>query len=273
MVRRGVVAIAMSLTLAPAARAHPGVGIVRDARGNIFYTDLVHVWRIAPDGRKSIAVRDVHTHELAIDSAGNLYGEDSRYQGGDRWRHRVWRRRADGRISDIVPWTEGFWREYGFVHDSAGGMYWVSCPERRCTIRRRAANGSTSVVATPERFTQQINWIAAGPGRSLYVLDGRALRRLERDGRTITLVRDVGESPMGLRPDGNGGVYLAVYGARAIKRVSASGDVSIVARSSAPWGPSGIAVAPNGDRWILEYSTTNAARVRRVDTRGRATLY
>ena len=55
--------------LAPAAHAHPGVGIVRDRAGNVYYTDLTHVWRIAPNGRKAIVVRNVHTHELAMDAA------------------------------------------------------------------------------------------------------------------------------------------------------------------------------------------------------------
>src|SRR5687767_7064624 len=128
-----LIALALFLALPlRAAEAHPGVGIVRDRQGNVFYTDLVHVWRIAPDGRKSIAVRDVHTHELSIDSAGNLFGEDSDYLGGERWRHRVWRRAPDGRVTDVIPWTDGFFREYGFVRDRAGAMYWVSCPERRC---------------------------------------------------------------------------------------------------------------------------------------------
>ena len=34
-----------------------------------------------------------------------------------------------------MPWTDGFWRESGFVYDAAGAMYWVRCPERGCTIR------------------------------------------------------------------------------------------------------------------------------------------
>jgi hypothetical protein len=49
------------------AAAHPGIGIVMDSRGNVFYTDLSHVWKVEPGGAKSIAVRGVHTHELYID--------------------------------------------------------------------------------------------------------------------------------------------------------------------------------------------------------------
>lgn len=32
------------------ALAHPGIGIVMDSKGNVFYTDLKQVWKISPDG-------------------------------------------------------------------------------------------------------------------------------------------------------------------------------------------------------------------------------
>lgn len=268
-------ALAGALLLAAArpASAHPGVGIVMDPRGNVFYTDLLHVWMITPGGRKSIAVRDVHTHELAVDGAGNLYGEDNRYQGGDRYRHRIWRRAPDGRITDIIPWRDGFWPDYGFVRDRAGAMYWVRCPERACTIRRRTPDGRTTAFAPGARFTHPINWMAAAPGGSLYVVDGADLRRVAPDGRITTVARALGENVFGIWPDGRGSVYVAVYGARAVKRVAADGRVTIAARTPAPWGPSGVTVAPNGDLWILEYSASNEARVRRVTANGRVTVF
>src|SRR5687768_16174030 len=108
MMKTILAAFLLLLAAAVPARAHPGVGIVMDRQGYVFYTDLQHVWRIAPNGGKSIAVRDVHTHELSMDGAGNLFGEDSEYLGGDRWRTRVWRRAPDGRMTDVIPWTDGF---------------------------------------------------------------------------------------------------------------------------------------------------------------------
>ena len=39
-----------------AAQAHPGVGIVKDSHGNLFYTDTKQVWKITKDGNKSVAV-------------------------------------------------------------------------------------------------------------------------------------------------------------------------------------------------------------------------
>jgi len=55
--------------------------------------------------------------------------------------------------------------------------------------------------------------------------------------------------------------------------MGADGRLATVARTPAPWGPSGVMVAPNGDLWILEYSTTNEARVRRIARSGRVTVF
>ena len=268
------------LALPRPAEAHPGVGIVRDRQGNVFYTDLMHVWRITPAGQKSIVVRDVHTHELAIDSLGNVYGEDNRYlgsgEGDDRYRHRIWRRSPEGRVTDIQPWRNGFWREYGFVRDRAGTMYWAQCPARRCSIHGRTASGPTSiVVAAPGRFTHQIQWMAASATEAgvLYVVDGTALRRLDSAGRVTTVATNVGTQLMGLWPTADD-VYVAAHGTKAVVRVRlADGRVTTVASSPAPWAPSGVLVAPDGHLWVLEYSTANATRVRRIAPDGRTRVF
>ena len=263
------------------AGAHPGTGIVRDRQGNVFYTDLIHVWRITPAGQKSIAVRDVHTHELDVDSLGNVYGEDNRYlgsgEGDDRYRHRIWRRSPDGGVTDIQPWRAGFWREYGFVRDRAGTMYWTKCPERRCSVYSRATAraAKTVLVAAPGSFSHSINWMTASatePG-VLYVINGSDLRRRDSSGRVTTVAPNIGTQLMGLWPTADA-VYVASYGTQAVIRVRlADGRVTTVARSRAPWAPSGVLVAPDGRLWILEYSTSNAARVRRISPDGREKVF
>lgn len=256
------------------ASAHPGVGIVMDSKGNVFYTDLFHVWRIGLDGKKSIVVRDVHTHELSIDSADNVFGEDSEYLGGERYRHRIWRRSPNGIVTDVVPWRDGFWRAYGFTRDQLGAMYWVSSPEGVSVIHTQSPDGQSSIVAPGVRFKNQINWIATGgPAGSLYVVDGRDLRRLGRDGRVTTVVANLGTVLMGLWTDAQSNVYVASWEAREVLRVSPDGNVRTVARAEAPWGPSGVLVASDGAIWVLETSTSNAVRVRRLATDGRATIY
>jgi len=88
--RRFGLLIALLCSAVPAF-SHPGVSIVIDSRGIVYYTDLEHVWRILPDGSKEIAVRRVHTHELYLDDDDYLYGEDVVYEGErlDTWRSRV----------------------------------------------------------------------------------------------------------------------------------------------------------------------------------------
>lgn len=258
-------AFLLSSLVASTLAAHPSVGIVADRSGNIFYSDLQHVWRIAPDGRRSIAVRDVHTHELAIDASGNLYGEDNQYLGGDRYRHRVWRRSPAGNIRDVIPWRDGFWREYGFVHDANGAMYWVMCPDDVCTLRRKT--GSRIERFAPNvRLRPRTNWIAALGDGSVVVVEGRDLRRVTADGGITTFARNVGEGLMGMHVDAAGNLLVAAWGSRAIFRVKRDGSFATIARSAPQWGPSGVTVAPNGDLWVLEWSTKNAVRARRALT-------
>ena len=123
------------------------------------------------------------------------------------------------------------------------------------------------------RFERNINWIAAGPQGSVYVVDGDDLRRIDREGRISTVVRGLGSGMMGTFPDGQGGLYVAVWGSRSVVRVSAEGRMTTVARTAAPWAPSGVMVAPGGDLWLLEYSTSNEARVRRIARNGRVTIF
>ena len=46
--------------------AHPGIGIVMDSQGNVFYTDLTHVWKIDPAGERTIAVENVQSSPTVI---------------------------------------------------------------------------------------------------------------------------------------------------------------------------------------------------------------
>ena len=39
--------------------AHPGIGIVKDSKGNIYYTDLKQVWRISSEGSKTAMLNHV----------------------------------------------------------------------------------------------------------------------------------------------------------------------------------------------------------------------
>ena len=273
------------LALASSTAAHPGVGIVMDRQGNVFYTDLAQVWKISPQGRKSIAVRNVHTHELCLDAGGNLYGEHLWYEGEatDRWGYRVWRLGPDGKLTDVIPARQGFLRDYSFVRDAAGNMYWAD-REPRTVIRKRAPNGAISTLA-PCPSCRDVRWMTATPDGTVRFIDAGDLVEVSPAGSLRTLAKHLQERVlsqvqvndphllMGLWTDAARNTYIASYGGRVVKKVTPAGQVQVVARSRFPWSPTGGLVAPNGDLWLLECSYTNAVRVRRIARDGRVTVF
>ena len=131
--------------------AHPGIGIVRDSKGNVFFTDLKHVWKLTPGGTKSIAVHDVHTHELWIDTDDNLYGEHLWYEGDatGKWGHRVWKLAPNGTLTDIIPSRRGFrddYRDFFFVRDKYGAMYWADRGDTTCDTPARPYSAKPVVL-------------------------------------------------------------------------------------------------------------------------------
>ena len=248
--------------------AHPSVSVVFDSKGNLYYSDLKQVWRVAPDGTRTVAVAAVHTHELAIDAKDNLYGEHLWYEGEktDKWGHYVWMRSPDGRVSKVIPPREGFLRDYSFVRDAAGNMYWAD--RDRGSIVRRAPNGASTIVA---RDLHDIRWLTASARGTLFLIDLPDLVRIEPNGRVTRLVKNIAggllagrHDVQGLWADGHENVYVAHTDDREVLRVTPAGRVTVVAKSPLPWRPTGGGIAPNGDVWVLEVGLLNAVRVRRL---------
>lgn len=232
------------------ASAHPGVGIVVDSKGNIFYTDLRQIWRLAPNGALGIAVPGVHSHELFIDANDNLYGENVHYNGEqlNTWTSRVWKRSPDGRVVDIVPAHAGFNDNWGF---------------KGYVVRRRDQQPSSLYKCSPAcrpfgsyRFNN-IRFFTVAASGNLYFVDLTDIVKMMPDGRGTVIARDVNRNRdphqvMGIWTDREENVYVADYGNRVVKRIDKRGNIDIVARSKFPWAPSGGTLAPNGDLLILE---------------------
>lgn len=268
--------VVVSLLGVATASAHPGVGIVQDSRGNVFYTDLQQVWRISLTGVKSVAAPNVHSHELHVDVDDNLFGEHLWNEGG-RWRNRVWRLSRDGSLSDVVPPRDGFLSDDSLVRDRAGNRYWADRGEA-IVIKRRTADGRIVTHATGD--FRDVSWIAATPNGTLYVMDRGDLRRVSTDGAVTTIAEKLSShSPppaavteknyhMGLWTDTAENVFVAVGREQLVLKVDRIGKVSVAARSPGIWSPSGGMFDREGNLWLLEYSPTNAVRVRRIDQNG-----
>ena len=259
--------------VAASAAAHPGIGIVADSRGNIFYTDLKQVWRIAPDGQKTVAVPNVHTHELFLDANDNLYGEHVWYNGEkvNTWGSRVWRRTPDGKVADIVPSHKGFNDDFSFVRDAAGNQYFADrTNENRIWMR---AGGEIRDLSR-QKF-RDIRWMTVTPDGVVYFIDTLDLIRVSKRA-TTTVAKNLSELHvprawvgsrhrlMGLWTDRAGNLYVADAAGAKVKRIDAKGNVAIVAESSYPWSPSGGTFDRAGNLWVLEFNVVNDVRARKI---------
>ena len=272
------------LLLAVAAQAHPGVGILRNAHGDISYTDLAQVWRIpAGTSKPVVAVKDVHTHELCLDAQDALFGEHLWYNGEklDTWGHRVWRLAANGQLTDVVPARAGFRTEVSFVRDGAGNQFFHErTADNRDVLTRRTPDGKVTTLLDSRSF-HDVRWMAAAPNGTLYVVDDSDLWRIAPDGKTKLLARRLSENNdadqrhmvQGLFADDAGNVWVAVHELRAVKKITADGTVSVVARARFPWAPSGVLATPDGGLWLLECTLTSQVRVRHVAPDGKTTTY
>lgn len=249
------------------AAAHPAVGIVADSSGAIYYSDTVHVWRIDPTGSKTIAVPNVHTHQLWIDPQGNLYGEHLAYHdpalpGGVQWTHRVWKRSPAGQITHVIPDRPGFltdYKDFSFQRDARGAMYWCTA---NGVVQRRARPGAP-LEAVASLGRQNLGWMSVLADGTVFVSDHGSILRVSPGGRITRFgsatsgqhaIMAAWSSPIG--------VLYAAYDAGAVKQLDPARPAIA---STPPWRPVGGLTTPNGTTWILEASPSNEQRVRRVD--------
>lgn len=260
--------------------AHPGIGIVKDSKGNIYYTDLAKVWKISLDGSKAVVVSGVHTHELYIDEHDNLYGEHLWYNGEskDTWGHYVWCLKNTGELVKEIKPTEGFLSNYSFIRDSSGNMYWV---ERFTTSRIMKKTKSGEIIKLTEGKFGFIGWLACTKNGLLYFTENNKLHRLSADGksdsyRMETLANNIGSkstdfSLMGRNYDSYGiwtdtadNVYLAMIDSKKVIRIGAHGNPQTILTSNSMWTVCSGIFDNNGNMWVLENSVSNEVRARKI---------
>lgn len=267
----------LGLSAVPAF-AHPGWGIVRDARGNVFFTDLKQVWKLAPDGKVSVAVPNVHTHDLRIDAQGNLYGENLSYESGrDKWHNYFWRLTPEGRLETIVPDGE-VTRGFSLLKDAAGNMYGFeqnNHTRTRTLLLKRTSRGEVQELAGgafgikdgkgKEAQFSSVGGVDVLPDGTIYLVDGATLRKVSPDGQVTTLARELDQPRkliqgtaglanafFGVRYDGSGTVYVADYDNRRVLKLSADGKQRVTAYESPfGWAPTGVWVAAD-ELYVLE---------------------
>ena len=133
---------------ADTAFAHPSSGIVVDRNGAVIFADERRniVFRIDADGKLTQWVTRKHSHELFLDSEGNLYGEHLEYLSeSSGWRSSIWKRDTTGRVSDVYGPAAGF--APGLLLDGQGNRYQHNGNENpngpASTITRRTPKGNS----------------------------------------------------------------------------------------------------------------------------------
>lgn len=262
--------------------AHPGIGIVADRRGAIFYTDLQQVWKIS-GGQRSIAVPDVHTHELFLDSVDNLYGEHQwNDESGKHFYHYLWRLSPDGRLDTIVSNRPAFAdADFTLARDCRGNEYYLKPahylkPTDTSSIVRRTLGGQEIILA--RGLFKGVSWLHPHTdGSVLYILNN-TVYRIETDGTTSTIARGIaseqpsyayfGNNPIvyGAWQDVARNIYVAVFSDQAVKKIDRSGAVSVFYSSKGRWSPTHGVFDKDGYLWVLECSDKNEIRAVKAAT-------
>jgi hypothetical protein len=268
------------------AAAHPGVGIVMDSKGNVFYTDLEQVWKISPDGARSLAVENVHTHELYLDEDDNLYGEHEWYNGEatDTWGNYVWCLSNTGILEKIIEDVDGFIDNDTLIRDLEGNSYWAQKSGDFELLIKDTPGGENSLF-TDHQF-KDIRWMYYSKSdQNLYVVDHLKVKKVTPAGSVSIIADDLKEAKrpfnavadrhyvFGIWTDTENNVYTAVYGAGKVKKIGPGGKIRTVFESTGWWSPCGGMVTPDGSQWIMEFSRNNKTRVRKISAEGKQTLY
>ena len=256
-------------------QAHPGIGLVYDGENFLYYTDLEHIWQLDTNtGKKRIYVENVHSHELVLDSKGNLYGEHYWHEESEAqfWNY-IWIKRIDGSFEKIRENRIGENNDFSFVRDSEFNGYSIQLIDGRFALIK--SDSTTQSVW----YTMELN----RPGWSYLTRNGKLLfsdyprvYRADSEGVDV-LVSDLSASRFpfslqdkthhiyGIWEDKNGMIYVALYGGRQVLRINTAVESEQVLSTGLLWSPVNGVFDNNEDLWLLEARMDGAVRVRKIE--------
>ena len=306
MTRAFVITILTIITvcvLANDAQAHPSWGIAVDRQGQIYFSDLETIWKIDAQGKLDIfraGVSGRHTHELTIDEAGNIYGEELNYEPAtQRYIAALWKMTPAGGFTYTLAPTNNPPKGMSIWRDRDGNTYsasWKSNSEHETIILKRTPGGKvTTLFGSPEvadKFRQVVLYSVGGMAfandGSLYVADGASIRKVTTAGvvttpfRTLapeTSANSAGKNAatrlLGVAADAQGNLFAADHENGRVLKITPEGKVTTLASAEQPWSPTGVTFS-NGNLYILEFSSTPQGtptpRVRKLSPDGKVTV-
>ncbi len=254
--------------------AHPGIGIVKDSKGNIYYTDLHQVWKIRA-GVKTIVVPDVHTHELYIDQNDNLFGEGGYYDSQtNKFYHYLWVLRSNGSIDTVIGMTQAYVRpDFSLAKDSDGNEFYLKRFIAPYTdthhIYKKSPNGLETILATGN--FNDVNWLHPQKDKRLLYVSKNCVYRVDSLGQIERLTDQLRNTHLakaqddvlvwGVWQDQAGNIYAAVFSDKTIRKIERGGHTSTIYQSDDGWAPLHGIFDDENTLWVLESSANNDVRV------------
>jgi sugar lactone lactonase YvrE len=291
-----LVILAVCLLRPAPATAHPGSGIVVDAKGRIFFVYSGHgVMQIEPDGSLTCINPSRGGHWLCLDPEGSFSRTQPKY---------FERISADGSKPAIIFADGG--APIAVCRD--GNLYYGSGVDNLneskpggLTVARLTPDG-TSTALSPDlakifaRFNEGVTGLAPGPDGSLYVASPSGVFKVAMNGAVTTIVHpvvvpDCDEDPpdhdpsrhtpflRGLAVDSSGTIFAPATSCHGVVKITPDRVISVILKSERPWSPTAVALH-DSDVYILEYTNANGGpnegngwlpRVRKLGHDGRLT--
>lgn len=253
--------------------AHPGIAIVKDSRGTIYYSDLKQVWQIK-NGLKTVAVPKVHTHELYIDRNDNLYGQHVFNTNDTTFYHYMWRLSPSGKLDTIINTQLAYQQiDFSLARDKDGNEYFTRHFLKRpdtANIYKKTPDGNETIFAKGN--FRGVRWLHPQEDGSLLFVMYNNIYLATPDGKVALAASNVAnqkpsfsfsEKPTlwGVWQDSAENIYAAAFSDGAVKKIRPDGQVSICHQSTAHWAPLHGVIDNEGTLWVLESSDKNEIRV------------
>jgi len=287
--------VILSMLFVARALAHPGSGIVVNAKGDVFFIHTGRgVCKIDTQGKLTYIHKDTGGHWMALDAGGRFSTQFPR----------LFQRVTPPDLKPAVLFASG---GGPLVVNRDGNLYYGSgfpggddtAPGFH-TVTRLSPDGKRTLFAPQLKLTlaelnEGVMGLAAGSDGVLFVACPNAILRVTMEGIVTTFVHPVVvkdreddlakdshtrafHSPYlrGLDVTEDGTVYAAVTGCRWVVKVTPEGKVKTVLKAERPWTPTGVAVRDK-DVFVLEYVHSDnpkewAPRVRKLGPDGKITI-
>jgi hypothetical protein len=258
------------LCFAPQAAAHPGSGIVVNAKGEVFFM-CNGVCKIDAQGKLTHVLKGQGGHWMCLDPEERF--SSTVYP-------RLFKRITPSGVKPALLFASG---GAPLVVSRDGNLYYGSgYPEGDDrapgfhTLTRLSLDGKRTLFAPQLKkrlaeLNEGVTGLATGPDGTLFVACPNAILKVKLDGKVTTFLHPVVvkdrdddfakssrsrafHSPYlrGLTVTSDGTIYAAVTGCRCVIKITPKGKVETVLKAEKPWTPTGVA-AHGKNIFVLEY--------------------